>query len=165
MAKKVRKQKRQAESSGDELGTLIAQQVLPIDGKQITVHGITMHESLMYRPLITPLVESLRAIAVDALALSDLDRLLDTLAEHTDAVEQLIAISCDQPVEWVKGLKSEPGETLLFAWWVVNSSFFIRHVMRPIIQAKMQQAGQTSLQPSSHTDTTQTDSLTTPVAS
>lgn len=164
MAKKVPKKKTSAAVASDELAIIAGQQSLPIAGEQIVVHEITTHEMLSYRHLLNPLVEGLRSVQAEMSTPGSLDALLDVLAAHKDETEQLVSIACGKPVEWVQGLPSAEGEAVLMAWWVVNAGFFIRQVMRPIIQARMLQAGQTSLPPSSPTATPQTDSSITPVA-
>lgn len=165
MAKKVKKPTPPSQGA-DDLATLLPQRELTLDGRTIVLHEITLYESLVHRPLLAPLITGLGVLRQTGMP--GIDALLDLLAQHHAEVTELVAISCGQPVDWVRTLKSEDGEALLFAWWVVNAGFFIRQVMRPIIQAQLDQAkaqtqaGQISSLPSSPTATTPEDSLTTP---
>lgn len=163
MAAKVTRKATPKGKGADDLAVLLPDGALTIGGKQIMVREYTLSESLLLRHILAPLVESLRDAGQN---LNSLDGILDVLATHHDAVMQLVAASCDQPEDWVRGLASGDGETLLFTWWVVNADFFVRQLHR-LAQQKAPQAsaGQTSSQPLPPTATTQNDSPTTQPAS
>jgi hypothetical protein len=164
MASKVTKKTKPEGKGADDLAVLLPDGVLTFGKKQIVVREYTLSESLLLRAVFAPLVESLRD-AGDRL--NDLDGILDVLAAHHDTVMQLVAVACDQPEDWVRGLGNADGETLLFTWWVVNADFFVRQLRRLAQKAAAQKAsaGQTSSQPSPPTDTTQNDLPTTQPAS
>lgn len=163
MAAKVTRKAAQKGKGADDLTVLLPDSALTLGGKQIVVREYTLSESLLLRHTLAPFVESLRDAGQ---GLVDLNGILDVLAAHHDAVMQLVAVACDQPEDWVRGLASAEGETLLFTWWVVNADFFVRQLHR-LAQQKAPQAsaGQTSSPPLSPTATTQSDLLTTPPAS
>lgn len=163
MARLLRQQRRTDEDA--DLGILIALDVLEIGGEEITVREYSLMESLCHRKLFAPLIEALRERSFD----DGLEGVLDVLGDHAEAVAKMVSISCGKPVEWVQGLPTSDGESLLFSWWTVNSDFFVRAVVRPAIERAArearQRAGQTSSPASSSTATMPNESLTTPPAS
>jgi len=130
----------------------------------VHVREYSLVQSLRHRADLNALVEALRSTFASAGTDNSLETILDIMSQQEPLVLRLVALSCEQPVDWIQSLPTADGEQLLFSWWTVNGDFFVRALVRPAIQ-RAALAGLMSSQPSSQPDTTQSASLTTPPAS
>ena len=128
----------------NSLAILYPNQTLTLGGEQIELKEYTLKQQLQYRARFMPFIGTLRANLSEAQAHGefDLDALLGCVAEHYDDVLFLVALSCGKSEDWVGNLSGEDAEGLLTVWWAVNSDFFTRQAVSPLLEkmAKAKQA-------------------------
>lgn len=146
----------------DDLAILYPEREAPIAGRKVVMREYGFLEGLRLSPLTQPIIDAMASLAQGG-SVPDLDALALVFAEHADAVVQLIAAACDQPVEWVAGLDDEPGRELLLLWWGVNAHFFGDRVLRALLGRAMKAAaGLTSSSPSAAATSTPNVSAASP---
>ena len=59
------------------------------------------------------------------------------LGEHEDDVAAMVALACGCEEQWVRELDDLDGNRLMLAWWMANSGFFIRRVLRRAAAARL----------------------------
>jgi hypothetical protein len=141
-------------SPASDLDILVPDRHLNIGGKNVTVREITFGEQLSHNAELAALTNALKP-ALTAPGEDALTVILDILADHADTLTTLLALSTDQPREWVEQLNGDSGEALTLTWWNINNGFFIRRLLRPALLAALQKQlnGAPSSPPSSATDT------------
>lgn len=155
-----------AEGADNELDVLHPEQTLQVGGRTVTVREYSFVEGLRIEAKVRPLVQGL-----DAMAAEDgpaIDRLYALMAENHELVLELVAQACGQPLDWVRGLGDEDGQSLLMAWWSANARFFLRRlILRRAAEQEQSRArdGAPSSPRSSTTDTDGPTSDATPGAS
>lgn len=127
----------------NSLAILYPNQTLTLGGEQIELKEYTLKQQLQHRARFMPFIGTLRANLTEAQAHGDfdLDALLACIAEHYDDVLFLVALSCGKSEDWVGSLSGEDAEGLLMVWWAVNSDFFTRQAVSPLLE-KMVKAKQ-----------------------
>lgn len=146
MARKVREAAPVAAPGADDLEVLHPEREVTIAGRQLVMREYGFVEGLKLRPLYAPLIETLKPVLAEG-ELPDLEQILDLLVQHADALPQLMAAACDQPVEWVAGLGHEHGHNLMLVWWGVLGPFFVRSAAGQLLSERlraMRRAGATS---------------------
>lgn len=137
-----------ADASIAELDVLAPQRDVPVGGRIVTVREYSYFEGLRLLPQIKPFLEDLQVQFTGPSAPS-VDAIAELLATHVDLVQQLVAraiapaqpdpyamdIAIGQQVQWMENLNEAEGDLLVLTWWMVNSPFFIRRVLRAAAQA------------------------------
>ncbi|RHW21882.1 DUF6631 family protein [Pseudomonas jilinensis] len=150
----------------NELDVLLPDRPLTVGGRKLVVRELGFEEQLYNNHLLKPVADAFAGIPPAEMSTpASVNRVLDLLAEHWDAVRELVAISCGQPVDWVRSLRPEDGEELLLTWWTANQHFFIRRLWRPALVAQVRLAGGGSSPPLSDTATTTENLAATPSGS
>lgn len=141
------------QDGADDLAILHPDRQLVIAGVPVTMREYGHVEGLRLHALITPIVDGIKAIALSG-ELADTDALRPVFGDNADAVVQLMAAACDQPVEWVAGLSDEDGNNLQLLWWAVNSHFFVRRVRESLIVHRLKASAGLMSTPPSHAPAT-----------
>ena len=151
-----------------DLAILYPEREATIGDRVVVMREYTFAESLKFGAQIAALSDALTGVAMGG-ELHDLDSIRIAFGEQHNHVQILIAVACDQPLEWVAKLPALDGDSLLMLWWGVNCDFFLMRVLRSVSLLKARElrdlAGPTSTPPSSLSDTIRSDSADTPVAS
>lgn len=159
MAERVANKPPAEEAGSDDLQVLNPDQGLIIKGRKLTVREYGFVEGLGLRPLIQPFLDDLYAVTIIQKGVPPLEAIIGVLGKHADLVAELISISANVEVEWVRVLPPRQGNALMYAWWTANGPFFVDAVMDRIrgelaVEAdRKARAGQTSTRPSSPEDT------------
>ncbi len=163
MATKVKSKQKKSQQEADDLDILHPERSFTLAGKDVVVKEYGFLQSLKLRPVAAPFLDALAEFMRDGVP--DLEQIIDAIAEHDDIVVQLLSASIDKPEAWISSLGQSDGEYLLFVWWAVNGPFFMRSVQRRLMAEMVAKhplrhvaAGETSMQPSSPTDTAQSES-------
>lgn len=123
----------------DELNVLFPNEKITIAGEQIEVKEYSLIQQLQHRALFMPFVSALRATLSKEEAEFGLDGLMNCISEHYQEVLQLVSISVGKPLEWVQTLTGEEAEAVLMMWWTVNSDFFTRQAVQPMLEKMAKQ--------------------------
>ncbi len=149
------------QGGADDLAILHPERHATIAGVPLVMREYGFVEGMRLHALITPIVDAIKAVALSG-ELADTDALRPVFGDHADAVTQLIATACDQPVAWVAGLNDNDGSSLQLLWWAVNSHFFVRRVRESLMVHQLKaSAGLTSTPPSHAPATTPAASAST----
>lgn len=155
----------QRKDGQDDLAILFPDRSPTIAGVALTMREYRFVESLEHHALIARFTDAITGLALQG-DFADLDSLRSTFGEFRDEVVDLIALSCDQPAEWVGSLDAVDGEQLMMVWWTVNAPFFLRRVLLSVGLRKARELpGATSSPSSSPTGTAPTTSAGTPTDS
>lgn len=141
----------------DDLEILHPERSTTIAGRAITMREYGFVEGLKLAPLYGAFVDALQ-VKVLADGVPPLHEILDLVAAHHETIVELVAIACDSPPDWVRGLNDQDGMNLLYLWWAVDAPFFMRRVFDRIAAAKVVEAvraGAMSTQSSSQPTTAQ----------
>lgn len=157
----------QGQAPDNSLEVMFPDRQLTVGGIKVTVRELTFSEQLRHNHLLAPLADILATIPSEQLEGPDsINVIYDALALYADALRELLAISCGQSVAWVDALPPSDGEALLLSWWLVNSSFFVRRLLRPrllgVAKGKSEPVGGASSPTSSAPDIAANPSATTP---
>ncbi len=117
----------------DELNILFPNAKINIAGVEVEVKEYTLLQQLQHHEKLMPFIHSLRETMADKASFS-LDKLMDCISAHYQDVLELVALSTDQSVEFIQNLKGEDAESLLMLWWTVNSDFFTRKALQPVLE-------------------------------
>lgn len=123
----------------DELNVLFPNEKLTIAGEEIEVKEYSLIQQLQHRALFMPFVTALRGTLSKAEAEFGLDGLMNLIAEHYQDVLQLVSLSVGKPLDWVQSLTGEDAEAVLMMWWAVNSDFFTRQAVQPMLEKMAQE--------------------------
>lgn len=132
----------------DDLSILAPDRTITIGGRAVTVREYRFLEGMNLHAIAEPIVAQLAALAEqgDALPPEQLDA---AIAQHPEAVARMIAIACDQPMDWVINLPVSQSDQLFATWWAVNNGFFVRRVQQRVLLRRAQAlAGRASSSPS-----------------
>jgi len=155
----------------NSLEVLFPEQHVSVGGRDLVVRELTFAEQMRYGHLMAPIAQTLTTIPSDQVeGVDGVNVIYDALASHAEALVELVAVSCGQPVEWVAELRPVEGENLLLTWWGVNQGFFLRRVQRARLMGlalalRTQPLGSESSPTSSRPATTAPTSPTTPADS
>ncbi|MDP8171615.1 hypothetical protein QJU96_10005 [Pasteurella skyensis] len=125
---------KEREDYDKELNVLFPDLDLKINGEKITIKEYTLMQQLQHRDKLMPFVESIRSTLSEDEAEFNLDALIACLSEHSENVIELIALSINKPSDYVANLTGEEAENLMMAWWTVNSDFFTRKAVQPLLE-------------------------------
>ena len=140
-----------------------------IAGREIVCREYGFIEELELRPISQPFIDDLMLVMRDTeITQRDIDLLV---AKHLSAVQKMVAVSAGIDEPFIAGLKPQDGKRLLAMWWSANGPFFVTCATDYLLSAQVTKKvrkqmvdGLMSGQPLSPTDTTQTESDTTPAA-
>lgn len=139
--------KGQGTDGQDDLAILFPERASVIAGVAVTMREYSFPESLEHHAAIARFTDAITGIALRG-DFADLDSLRGAFGACRDDVMGLIAVACDQPVDWVRSLGANDGEQLMMLWWAVNSGFFLRRVLLSVGMRKAREfGGPTSLAP------------------
>lgn len=149
------------DGAGD-LAILHPEREATIAGVAVVMREYGFAESLRHNALVVALSDALTGVAL-AGTFHDLDSLRHAFGDNGDILLRLIAIACDQPLQWIEGLGALDGEQLFLLWWSVNADFFLRRVLLSVQLRKVRELdGLMSSAPSLPPGTTPGSSATTP---
>lgn len=146
----------------DDLSVLLSTRDITIAGKPLTVREFTLVDSLAMNAVLKPVVASLADVMQSDWP--SFESVQDVLAEHANALPELIACCIGQPVEWVATLPGSEGTALMDWWWTVNRRFFMSAAVRQVTLRAVREKPSPSAASSPRSSgqaTTQTDSDTT----
>lgn len=160
MARRVDKSGKAAAPSGaaaspgkpSELEVLHPERHVLIAGRSLVVREYGFVEGLKLRALIQPFLDGLYAVIAAGAGIPSFEQVQSVLAEHPDALVDMMAAAADVEPEWIRTLDDQDGEALLTNWWLANAGFFIRRVLRRANSDKLVAAalgGEGSTTPSS----------------
>mgnify|MGYP003619558178 CR=1 FL=1 len=129
----------------DELNVLFPNAKLTILGEDIEVKEYSLIQQLQHRALFMPFVMDLRTTLSQTDAQFGRDPLMNLLAEHYQDVLTMVSLSINKPLEWVQSLTGENAETVLMMWWTVNSDFFTRQAVQPMLERAVLQTQASSV--------------------
>ncbi|MBN6080078.1 DUF6631 family protein [Aggregatibacter actinomycetemcomitans] len=107
---------------------------IKIGGEKVEVKEYTLKQQLQYNDKFVPFIQALRATLGSSQDDFSLDDLMMCLSANYEAVIELVAISINKPVAFVEGLNTKEGEELLIVWWGINSDFFTRKAVQPLVE-------------------------------
>ncbi|KOE63931.1 DUF6631 family protein [Aggregatibacter actinomycetemcomitans] len=119
-----------------ELEILFPTTEIKIGGEKVQVKEYTLKQQLQYNEKFMPFIQALRAALGSNQEDFSLDDLMACLSANYQDVIELVAIAINKPVAFVEGLNTKDGEELLIVWWGVNSDFFTRKAVQPMIERK-----------------------------
>src|SRR5690348_2987346 len=121
----------------DDLAILSPDRTLAVGGRTVTMREYRLIDGMRLQAVAEPLVAQLAALAEqdEQLPVEQLDALI---AQHPEAVVEMIALACGEPAEWVADQRGVEGEALFNEWWIVNSGFFVRRVQQRVLLHRRQ---------------------------
>ena len=122
------------QTENKELEILFPTAELTIAGEKIEVKEYTLKQQLQHNAKFVPFIVSLRQTLGKSKGDFDLDELMECLSANYQDVVELVALSISKPAEFIENLNAREGEDLLMAWWCVNSDFFTRKAIAPIME-------------------------------
>ncbi len=117
-----------------ELEILFPTAEIEVAGEKLEVKEYTLKQQLQHNAKFVPFIASLRATLGNSQEDFSLDDLMVCLSANYQNVMELVAISINKPVEFVESLGNQDGEALLIIWWGVNSDFFTRKAVQPLVE-------------------------------
>lgn len=136
----------QTDKQAEELDILAGLRTVTIQGEAIEVREFSFTQEMQVLPLSAPIIREMAEVFTQEAAPDELA--IDAVfARHAEALYQLLAVSIDRPVDWIKTLPGQDGSALLMTFWSVNRHFFIRRVTARYImdQSPMRQRLMNSL--------------------
>lgn len=131
IAELEQQERKQAENeqSAQDLNVLFPNHQIFVSGKQLTVREYSFVEWLQLRQQYAPFISKFTTLMTD-----NNDVLVDDVLEFfedefTDA-QGLIAMSIQQPIEFLHDVSASEMESLMLMWWQVNKHFFMKSVVR-----------------------------------
>lgn len=124
----------QQTTDNNELQILFPVAELTIGGEKVEVKEYTLKQQLQYNAKFVPFITSLRTTLGNNKDDFNLDQLMVCLSDNYQDVVELVALSINRPAEYIENLNAREGEDLLMAWWCVNSDFFTRKAIAPIME-------------------------------
>ena len=122
------------QTENKELQILFPTAELTIGGEKIEVKEYTLKQQLQHNAKFVPFIASLRTTLGNSQEDFNLDALMACLSDNYQDVIELVALSINKPTDYIANLNAREGEDLLMAWWCVNSDFFTRKAIAPIIE-------------------------------
>ena len=123
-----------AQADKNELQILFPTAELTIGGEKIEIKEYTLKQHLQHNAKFVPFIASLRATLGNNQEDFNLDALMMCLSDNYQAVIELVALSINKPTDYIANLNARDGEDLLMAWWCVNSDFFTRKAIAPLME-------------------------------
>lgn len=117
-----------------ELEILFPTAEIEVAGEKLEVKEYTLKQQLQYNAKFMPFINALRASLGNNQEDFSLDDLMVCLSANYQNVMELVAISINKSVEFVENLGNQDGEALLIIWWGVNSDFFTRKAVQPLVE-------------------------------
>nr|DAV20619.1 MAG TPA: hypothetical protein [Caudoviricetes sp.] len=117
-----------------ELEILFPTAEIEVAGEKLEIKEYTLKQQLQYNAKFMPFINALRATLGNSQEDFSLDDLMVCLSANYQNVMELVAISINKPVEFVESLGNQDGEALLIIWWGVNSDFFTRKAVQPLVE-------------------------------
>lgn len=117
-----------------ELEILFPTAEIEVAGEKLEVKEYTLKQQLQHNAKFVPFINALRATLGNSQEDFSLDDLMVCLSANYQNVMELVAISINKPVEFVESLGNQDGEALLIIWWGVNSDFFTRKAVQPLVE-------------------------------
>ena len=117
-----------------ELEILFPTAEIEVAGEKLEVKEYTLKQQLQYNAKFMPFINALRASLGNNQEDFSLDDLMVCLSANYQNVMELVAISINKSVEFVESLGNQDGEALLIIWWGVNSDFFTRKAVQPLVE-------------------------------
>lgn len=114
----------------DDLAVLFPDKEITVANKTFTMRELRFGEQLQYAHLLQPIAERFNDIDLSCDLDDESNKVLDILALEYESVVQLMSLCSRQSVQWIKSLPASEGEGLMWYWWMTNSSFFIRRLVR-----------------------------------
>ncbi|MBV6779281.1 hypothetical protein KWH04_01170 [Xanthomonas campestris pv. trichodesmae] len=129
---------------------LAPQRDVAVGGRLVTVREYSYFEGLRLLPQIKPFLDDLQ-VQFSGASAPAIDAIAELLATHVDLVQHLVAraiaptqpdayamdVAIEQQKQWMETLNEAEGDLLVLTWWMVNSPFFIRRVLRAAAQAAL----------------------------
>lgn len=124
-----------------QMDILVGQRIVMLsDKREITVRAYSFMDGLKVNRIAQPLMAGLRdffeqAAGGSAAATEDTDERFSLLAlqevfsADPDAMVELLAFASDLTAPEVAELNDADGSLMLWAWWNVNSAFFVRRLV------------------------------------
>ena len=106
----------QALTPEQELGILLPEHTLTIQGRPITLRELSFRQGLQ---LAVPVGVLVQCIADRLLQFQDkppvsyFDELLQVFAAHLEETQQIMAACCGEPLTWAQGLNDADGQVVL----------------------------------------------------
>lgn len=116
--------------ASDDVSILMPNIDVTIAGTLLTVREFTLGDSLAMHAELKPIITSLADVMQSEYP--GFEAVMDVLAQHAHSLPLLMARSCDQPSEWVRGLPASEGSTLIDVFWTANRRFFMSAAIRQV---------------------------------
>lgn len=116
--------------ASDDVSILLPNIDVTIAGTLLTVREFTLDDSLAMHVELKPIITSLADVMQSEYP--GFEAVMDVLAQHAHSLPLLLARSCDQPSEWVRGLPASEGSTLIDVFWTANRRFFMSAAIRQV---------------------------------
>lgn len=121
------------QQADDELDILMGGRYVTLStGEQVMVREYTaFHEGMRADAIARPVLQGLQDLFQRLNEGEDFNiyDLSGVFGQYPEIIDQLLAMACDKPVEWVHGLNDRDGQAVLLNWWDANSSFFFRRLV------------------------------------
>lgn len=113
-------------SDPSEAEILFPDKTLTLAGEAVTVREFKYLEGLKLAAIAAPLLSALSQLMTEGEI--DLLKIDQVIADNADIWAQLLAASCDKPVDWLETLSDVEGTQLSWGFWEVNGPFLLRRV-------------------------------------
>jgi hypothetical protein len=110
---------------------------IQVAGETIVVREYLYFDGLKLKAWAKPFLEDLYALFGQGDAAPSFDDIAELLGRHEETVVQMVAQSVGKTPEWLRELGEADGDLVTLTWWMVNSGFFTRPVMRRAIAARL----------------------------
>ena len=141
MARKLDKSAPPAAPQGavgaDDMAIMHPDREVFIAGVLVTVHEYRFWEGLKLRALAKPFLDDLYVLFSAAGSAPAFEDVADLFGAHETVVQEMVAQASGQKREWIQRLGDQDGDALLLTWWLVNSGFFIRRLLRRTAQERL----------------------------
>lgn len=119
-----------------ELDILYPNRDITVGGETVTVKEYTLIQQMQHNAKLAAFIATLRnqLASVDKPENARWDEIMQALADNYEAIIELVAVSINKPVEFVANLNAQEGEDLMLLWWAVNSNFFTRKAVQPLVE-------------------------------
>lgn len=119
-----------------ELDILYPNRDITVGGETVTVKEYTLIQQMQHNDKLSAFIATLRSqlASVDKPENARWDEIMQALADNYEAIIELVAVSINKPVAFVANLNAQEGEDLMLLWWAVNSNFFTRKAVQPLVE-------------------------------
>ena len=126
-----------AAAASEDLQVMQPDGELVIQGRAITVREYRFFEGAKLQAQARPFFDGLYALFDRDGTAPSFDEIEALLGEHEDAVVRMVALASGCDADWIRELDDQDGNRLALTWWLVNSGFFIRRVLRRAAAARL----------------------------